>query len=597
VTRVAARGQRGSASCLLVFPPLSPLHTHPELCLGQLVAYLRRAGVPVRALDLNVELLHRHLREQDVLARLLGTLGPVEAHLAQALPAHLAGRAATLARAIHLEAGAPLPRDTLAAFLRRFLEQQESAAPRPGPATFDAAPARSPEALARRLLGMEPLRWLVSVRLAGLLTDAAPPPAGFTPEAVLARLAAAEPFLDAFLERSLDPWLDEAPGVVALSLHGSSQLLPALRIAARARRLAPRARILMGGPWCRAAREVLRESPALLALVDGLATGEGELALVAACRAAGRGADLARAPGMLRAHQGRVLESRERAPIPLERLPAPAFDDLPLGLYPERKLPFRTLRGCPWGRCRFCYHLDADDQDARARRGRGMSPRLLALLGQTVLDARRLGVEHLTLADNATPARHLGQVADALRARGLEVRWEALARFEAGFTPALLSRLARSGCQDLFFGLETCDPAGWRHLRKGLRMEVVLRGLEACAAAGVRANVFLLHYPGQGREGYARSLEWVCAHSALIANAIPQRFALGRASPAFARPQWFGIRPAPAASRSLAIHELPFRAEGFLSAEEFQRVTEHAAVRFLARKIAAAAPDPGRRPA
>ena len=156
-------------SCLLIFPPVCPLHSHPEVGLGQLAAWLRARRIAVRVLDLNVELLHGHLQSEAGLTELLATFSDAEVRRVQALPGHLARRWTDVVNAIHQEVPRALPRDLLTEHLRRYLEHHEGALAGPPPSDASETPdagGRSAGELVRRLLTLDPLRWLVTVRLA-----------------------------------------------------------------------------------------------------------------------------------------------------------------------------------------------------------------------------------------------------------------------------------------------------------------------------------------------------------------------------------------------------------------------------------------------
>ena len=408
------------------------------------------------------------------------------------------------------------------------------------------------------------------------------PPGGFCPESVQAAVNRASPVLEHFYTETFDPYLVPNLGLVGLSLQCTGQLVPALKLAARVRSATPHALIVAGGPWCHAAGPtLLAQAAPLFAALDGFVLGEGERTLAALCAAVHERRDPASVPGFV--PRGRPPGPTPAFLPPLEELPPPRFDELPFDLYPEKMVPFRTLRGCYWGRCRFCYHLHSAELNvAPEPRPHRMSEGLLEQLARLL---RRVGHEHgirrWTTADNATPPAHLLQIARALRQASLDTRWRALARFDPEFTPDLCRELAEAGCERLELGLETSSASSRARLGKGVDDPTVLRNHEAFRNAGIECAVFVLDYPSQTAGEFRASLDFVCRHHELIGHFIPLRFALGRNSRAFQHPEWFGIKPLPGANQNLDVFDLPFTAADWQCADKHRSQWDEAAVRLI----------------
>ena len=574
---------------LLVFPPLTHLITHPELGLPQLTAALRAAGWPVRQMDLNAELVYGELRRPERLEALLELLDEDQTRFLTSAVPYLERRVAGLRAGLRRLGGRPLdPRDATS-LIRRYLDHCEVVLPRPfahhlrlgRPRLADAAERRS---FVEDLLAECRFPWILTAKVVEVCQRAFVQPASYEADAVRAAAERDDALLDPFFAERLDGALTGDVRILGLSVHSTLQLVPALRIARRVRRRAPDVHIVFGGAWCAAAAPLLRAGASvLLEAGDSVAPYESDTTLLALCEALAEGRSLDTVPGLLFRRNGSIVATEPPALVPLDRLPRPSFEGLPLASYPEQKIPFRTVRGCYWGRCRFCYHVFSETQRAQETGGRpGMSARLLEQLVHTVREAQdHHGVRELTLADNATPPAHLDQVAAALTDAGIDVRWQALVRFDRHFTPALCQRIAAAGCRELSFGLETSSPAEWKRLRKGIHRELVLDNLEACTAAGIETAVFLLDYPSQTAEDYERTLAFVCAHHDKIGRFIPLRFELGRNAPAFEDPEPFGITLDDRSRSDLSVYDLPFRAADWMSEERFRELTERYGLRFL----------------
>lgn len=574
---------------LVVFPPLNPMYTYAELALPQLSAALHAVGIPTAPLDLNVLALEEWLCQEPVLAH---WLAQPQMRFSGMTPGHDPG----------------LDRRTLALWGRAFaagLAKDKIAAAAPAianwvhhidgvlglrlePPSADAPPC-APDLLDRiRSLNPSYLAYARRARLAQLLEMAFLRPSSYEWEAVEARARQPNPFLDSFLAQYLDPRLSDGLRVLAISVHGRSQLIPALRIAVRVRELMPQLHISLGGPWCVAARSLILQSPAFFDLVDSVCTVEGEAVLEALTRSLREGRSWHGTPGILFRRAGAVIANPDPPLQSLESLPVPRYRDMPMRLYYDKRFTFRTLRGCYWGRCTFCYHIDGltDPSGAPAMQHQ-MSPALLDMLEQTargVID--EFGEFDLMLADNATPPSHMAQIADRLDQAKLRIPWRCLARFDKRLTRDFCRRIADSGCRSLSLGLETASEPELRRLRKGINLALVEEVLDNCARAGIRTAVFVLDMPGLAQESLEQSLDFTLRHRSAIDMVLVQRFELGRHTHAYEFPSSLGIELTPQTHTSFSVFDLPLHAPAWRSEADFRRIVESFAARFVAARQA-----------
>ncbi len=574
-------------SILLIVPPLTNNHVFPELGVPQLTAFLKAHGHTVRQLDLNAVMLGSWLLEPTPMATAVAGLSPeATAHVA-ALPAFLAAQRAKIANVLGMEQPKTQGSKTgrIDDLVRRYLDQREILQPtlRADILASDKVPtSNAAEALHRLRQGCsDRLLWTLWADVLRRDMDGDDTSAA----AIEAATQHNPKILQEFLAAHLDPALTPDVGLVGLSIHGTAQVTTALRIARHVRTRLPSARILIGGPWCTAAAGLLESQPWVFDYVDGVVLGEGEAAILKAAEALAKGLDPMDLPGTMRYIDSQVVTSAPAAPLPLEALPGPCFDGYPMEAFTAPVVPFRTIRGCYWSRCVFCYHVLAGATPAKLN---GLSQTTVSNLIETVGDATsRYGTRGLALADHATPPEYLRTVAAALKSNGLEVEWEALVRFDDGFNANLFREIAAAGCSRLNFGLESSQAASLRHIRKGIRLDLALRCLEEATAAGIEASVFVLHYPGQTIDAFEETLRFVEEHSDIIGWFSAQRFQLGRQSHAFMNPDSLGIRLPARAYEDFSVFDLPFEADGWSTDAEFRQVTEKHFLRFLGRKAMA----------
>lgn len=579
-----------SCEVVLVMPPLTHVLSHADIGIPQLTAWLRAEHVRVTQADLNAEFLFGELYHEDHLLKLMGHLSaPGLLRLTGLMPYQKARISGMLTRLTAM--GLPESRSEEAywAVLQHMANLETELPPEDqtilevgGPVP---APAREtwPQVARELARGLETSLFLRS-ELVRLFHREFMNPGAYSPAEVMHAVRRANPMLDEFLARRLDPLITPEVGVFGMTIHSTEQVVPALRMGLRVRTLFPRVQVIVGGPWVIAAARNLQQSPELFDCFHAAAFLEGEEILSLLSRDPGR--DPVGIPGILFCREGRVHRN-EPSPLPaLEDIPAPVFDGFNTHL-PEPELPFRTIRGCYWGRCVFCYHVFQDHQETYSCHWHStLSDRHLDSLVELVKRAREVhGTNRLVLADNATSPAYMGRIARRILDEGLEVGWETMARFDPGFTPELCSQLARSGCRQIMFGLETSLETEQRRLNKGINLKLVRSCLEACKSAGMGTVLFLLDYPSSGEHAWEETLEWCLTNHELVDWFIPARFKLGRTSGIFQDPATFGLTLPDSADTSLSVFDLPFQAKDWTDLPTFLKVTEHGILRFIVKKM------------
>ena len=77
--------------------------------------------------------------------------------------------------------------------------------------------------------------------------------------------------------------------------------------------------------------------------------------------------------------------------------------------------------------------------------------------------------------------------------------------------------LKRAGCQMIFMGLESFSKAEIRRMNKGIDLDCVKPILESMNENGIKSYIsVMLGYPGQTKEDYLRTREFLMGNSAII---------------------------------------------------------------------------------
>ncbi|MBI5883375.1 MAG: radical SAM protein, partial [Elusimicrobia bacterium] len=333
------------------------------------------------------------------------------------------------------------------------------------------------------------------------------------------------------------------------SVCTADQAVAALFLCRRIREDFPRLKTCLGGPWVGASWDALPRWPELFSLTDFMVGFSGEVPLERLIRHV-RGELPVTAVENLAYRQGRkVLRTPFRPSLPLEDLPPPALDGFELDRYVQPSLPYQTTQGCEWGRCSFCHCVFP--KQAFDRKSPEKTLREMESL------ARGTGLRSFVMADLSTPIDVIEGMAPHWRR--MRATWRAMARVHERFTPAFARRLKASGCEYLFFGLETAGREGLGRLRKGISLKTVDATVRACGEAGVRVGLFTLNYPGQPESELLRTLEFCVSRRRFLADLAVNRFKMGHWMTSYSD---MPGRPSSAAARDLNSFDLPYEADG-----------------------------------
>lgn len=319
--------------------------------------------------------------------------------------------------------------------------------------------------------------------------------------------------------------------VLGFSLWTPSQVGLSMAMAARLRVLFPEAVIIAGGPWCTTARHLFQTCPELFDWFDYLVVNEGEVPLDLLLRQLSVNDGPGAIPGTWRMGESGPESLEPLPPISFDELKPPVLDGLNWDHYPVKMVPVRLGRGCYWGVCTFCFHVDRryNNRYKTSRDWEMPSGYLEELFGFMSRTIESTGINHFYFTDHEVSPRVLKQFSREVLTRGLKIRWEAMVRFEPEFTRELCADLAASGCIGLRFGLETMDDAELKLLNKGIGMDLVTRIMENLSGLGIQVDVFMINMPSQTREELVEILHQAREHLRGVGTMIVQRFCLSGA--------------------------------------------------------------------
>ncbi|MFD3662637.1 B12-binding domain-containing radical SAM protein [Streptomyces sp. NPDC058659] len=282
--------------------------------------------------------------------------------------------------------------------------------------------------------------------------------------------------------------------------------------------ISPDALVMVGGVHCNFYPDSsLRDFDAHLA-----ADGESEETILAILAEHPRG-DLSRVPGILYRDDDQIRRTAKRSLMRnIDDLPLPARHLLPRQdiVIPDRlagtdlaMAHVMFSRGCPFP-CTFC----AAGQTRIQYRG-GASA--LAELEHLIT---AYGIQGFAIVDdNFIVARQkVADICDHIAHLGL--RWSALSRVDT-VNADLLTTMARSGCIEIKYGMESGSERLLKAMRKNTKREQIRRAIHMTNDAGIAAKVFVIHgYPGENTETTDETISLLTDLGASVARVSLFRF-------------------------------------------------------------------------
>jgi anaerobic magnesium-protoporphyrin IX monomethyl ester cyclase len=356
------------------------------------------------------------------------------------------------------------------------------------------------------------------------------------------------PFLEFFEEHALPRLRRASPRAVGISITYHSQLIAAFTLARLVRQHLPQTRLALGGSYLTAIGGDVRRLPPALLLADAIVLHDGEEALDKWLEVVlnGRG-DPGDVPNLcLPSGQGYVpVSPRPPHHTDLAALPVPMWTggglELDRYLVPKYAVPLPLTRGCHWGRCVYC-NISSQTSGRYRWRGRDRAiADLAAIMAET-------GSNWFDFPVDSFHPRDLSELCRAILGAGLRIEWGAEVLLDSGFTDSVVAELARAGCRNLRFGLESAAPETLKAMRKPTRPESAARLLAACHEHGIRTGVMVIAgFPTETQTALGATYDFLVEHRAHIDFVAIHPYSLVPGSAMARDPGKFGLYLRPGA--------------------------------------------------
>ncbi len=176
---------------------------------------------------------------------------------------------------------------------------------------------------------------------------------------------------------------------------------------------------------------------------------------------------------------------------------SPAYDTLEKDKYLYCNV-VHTSRGCPF-RCDFCYNSGADQ------------PFLNREIEDVIRDIRAVSSKHIMFIDDNFAGNRTWTLSLLEAIKPLKIKWNAAVSLNAAFDTELLDRMKESGCQGLFIGFESINPASIADVHKVQNQkESYEKAIYEIHKRGIMINAsFVFGLDGDTKETFQHTLDWI----------------------------------------------------------------------------------------
>jgi len=315
-------------------------------------------------------------------------------------------------------------------------------------------------------------------------------------------------------ERIKEEIQNRKPDIVGIANPFSTQVEQAKKIADIAKDVDPKIFTIVGGPHVTVVpKEFLEEAKT----VDVAVIGEGEYTMLGIAKFCEGNKELNEVEGIAYRQNETVKLNPPRPFLKnLDELPYPAYDlvDMEQYLNPvkieyrsfkPRALAMITSRGCPHSCCFCSVHLHMGNTF------RAHSAGYVVDHIQYVVDKYK--VKNIFFEDdNLTfDLKRMEIICDKITERKIKFHWETPNGIRADrLTPELLKKMKTSGCQSVFFGVESGDQ--WvsdNIIHKDLDLEKVVEVAKICKKIRLKSGAFyVIGFPGEKKENMMKTVEF-----------------------------------------------------------------------------------------
>ncbi|MDP2947136.1 MAG: radical SAM protein [Nanoarchaeota archaeon] len=231
-------------------------------------------------------------------------------------------------------------------------------------------------------------------------------------------------------------------------------------------------------------------------------------------------------PGTWSRNDGKWTKNDSAKPVlRLDDLLPPAYELFNYdGVYKPLPLQYKKLptanmitsRGCPYGKCTFCYESGRASQVYRRH-----TPE--RVVGEIKTLINKLGVKEIAFWDDnfLISEDWIFKFCDLLDKEGISVPWSVVARVDT-INKKMLERAVKSGLWNIFFGIETGNQDLLNRIKKGITLDQIRQAIKLSNELGIDTRgSFMLALPGETPEKAEKTIKFACDIDVTYAQFLP----------------------------------------------------------------------------
>jgi radical SAM superfamily enzyme YgiQ (UPF0313 family) len=231
-------------------------------------------------------------------------------------------------------------------------------------------------------------------------------------------------------------------------------------------------------------------------------------------------------PGTWAKINGKWIKNIPAQPIlKLDELFMPAYELFDYnGVYKPLPLQYKKLptanmitsRGCPYGKCTFCYESGRASQIYRRHSPERVVQEIEFLVNKLQVKEIAFWDDNFLISED-----WIFKFCDLLDKERIKIPWSAVARVDT-ITKKMLERAVKSGLWNIFFGIETGNQDLLNRIKKGINLDRVRQAVQWCNELGIiTRGSFMLALPGETPEKAEQTIRFACEINVTYAQFLP----------------------------------------------------------------------------
>lgn len=321
-------------------------------------------------------------------------------------------------------------------------------------------------------------------------------------------------FLNFFRRNIITSILKEKPSLVGISITYRHQIIPSFTLAHLIKQADKKIHVTVGGSFITHFSDNFKTNKKMFSIFDSFIAFEGEHALLQLARQIECRGPLSKVPNIIYRNKNRIHCYKTPFIEDINALPPPSFDGLPLNAYfsPALVIPYAISRGCYWNKCVFCAVSAATRLSYRRKKA--------SLL---IREIRHLSDKYKTryffFCIDTAACDELANLSEQLQNEHIRIYWQCEARLEKGFTQKVCSSIARAGCRQLIFGLESASQKMLDLMKKGTKVANFKRILQNCHRNHIAVNLqYFFGFPRETPRDIIKTIKFISDNRSYITS-------------------------------------------------------------------------------